>query len=364
MDGWWENIDLKNDLEGYKPSWFERAVFKTLCRSNKTLYSFSKEGYVKNPDKLINYLESLEDRKIIEINLNETFSQEFIFPWGLVIVTSCCDDDTYRYTASSVDKTLAPKIKEQLDSYFEVVPPTGSLKMLNLIRGEYHLVDIGKINHKFEKKNYSSDVHVQYDHILEELGDKNPCGRFVLLAGEPGTGKSYFIRGLLSEMSGWFVFIPASLVGSLSGPEIVSTLLRTEDRNDRPIVLIIEDADSSLVQRDDINLNKVSDLLNLSDGLLGELSDIRIFATTNAKKIDIDKALLRPGRLCTHVHFNKLTKEKASGIYKRLTKKSYKGEGNITLAELYRIARGDGWKPKSVEKTIGFASPCDVPRPR
>lgn len=90
---------------------------------------------------------------------------------------------------------------------------------------------------------------------------------------------------------------------------------------------------------------RLADILNLGDGIPGELADIRIVATINAKRIDIDPAILRPGRLCLHVSFAKLNREKALAIYSRLThgKELPSGSENATLAEVYRMARDDGW---------------------
>jgi SpoVK/Ycf46/Vps4 family AAA+-type ATPase len=72
----------------------------------------------------------------------------------------------------------------------------------------------------------------------------------------------------------------------------------TRDKG-KPTILILEDADDALIARDQ-NLGAKASLaamLNLSDGILGAVLDLRIIATTNQKIENVDNAILRPGRL-------------------------------------------------------------------
>ena len=68
----------------------------------------------------------------------------------------------------------------------------------------------------------------------------------------------------------------------------------------------------------------ISAILNTSDGILGSTLDLRIVATTNAKKVDFDSAILRPGRLCTHIEVDKISTEQAHKIFLRETSKDIK----------------------------------------
>jgi ATP-dependent 26S proteasome regulatory subunit len=72
--------------------------------------------------------------------------------------------------------------------------------------------------------------------------------------------------------------------------------------------------------------------------------DIRIIASTNAKRIELDEAVTRPGRMCRHTTIGSLPFEQAKEIYTRLTEKepTFK-KRTYTLAEVYRFARQDGW---------------------
>lgn len=185
-----------------------------------------------------------------------------------------------------------------------------------------------------------------YEHVLADLRSDAPCGRFVLLEGPPGTGKSWLVRGLATESDALFVFVSPGLMGRMSAPEVVPILLRERERQ-VPIILILEDADLAIVRRAADNLSLVSDLCNLTDGLLAELIDIRIVATTNARRVEVDDAILRPGRLCAHVAIGVLPEEQAAAVYRRLTGRDPEVRlgGARTLAEIYRLARCHGWTP-------------------
>ena len=101
------------------------------------------------------------------------------------------------------------------------------------------------------------------------------------------------------------------------------------------------------------NYFQLSDLLNLADGIPGELLDIRIIATTNARRLDIDEAVLRPGRLARRVEFNLLGPGHAQRVYDRLTSTNgkLKFSGPATLADVYASALSgshpNGQKPSA-----------------
>ena len=70
-------------------------------------------------------------------------------------------------------------------------------------------------------------------------------------------------------------------------------------------VLIIEDAEKVVRNRNgNGNETAVSNLLNLSDGILGDCLKTQIVATFNTERQLIDKALLRKGRLIAEYKFD------------------------------------------------------------
>lgn len=206
------------------------------------------------------------------------------------------------------------------------------------------------------RENYGQDFLDSYDHIVEDLKNKNPCGRIVLFDGPPGTGKTYAIRGLLEESykNTIFVFVPSYMTRSLGEPNFLKLLLTKKDST---VVLIVEDADECLSSRKADNISAISTLLNMTDGVMDSIIDIRVICSTNIKADEVDEAILRDGRLCKRIEVGGLGYKQANEIYKRLTGQDgifdYSDTG-IKLCEVYKAARNT----EKAEK----AAPTRVPK--
>jgi len=127
----------------------------------------------------------------------------------------------------------------------------------------------------------------------------------------------------------------------LSGPEFTLCLIHQREA-DKPLTLILEDADDCLIAREKNTAAKasLSALLNLSDGIMGATLDLRVIATTNQELGDIDRAILRPGRLLERVHVGLLTAPQASEVFARLSDgKTKKYRALTALAQVYEDAR-------------------------
>ena len=126
------------------------------------------------------------------------------------------------------------------------------------------------------------------------------------------------------------------------------------------MVFIIEDADEVLAPRQGDNMSAVSVMLNLGDGILGKLLDVRIVATTNAHRQELDEAIMRPGRLSASVAVGPVPYEKAKAIFERLAPGKELKEKAYTLAEIYSKARDEGWEPPKLDKRkMGFGAQED-----
>ena len=172
------------------------------------------------------------------------------------------------------------------------------------------------------------------------------------MEGEPGTGKTHLVRAMLTEVKdAMFVLVSPDMVSSLSGPELLPLLLAHRSNQTGPIILILEDADKCLVTRAGDNINSIQSLLNLGDGILGSLLDLRIIATTNAKKLEMEPAIMRPGRLCKRLEVGPLEKSTACNVFNNLLPdaplptKLTNASKKMTLAEVYSVARDNGWRP-------------------
>lgn len=158
-----------------------------------------------------------------------------------------------------------------------------------------------------------------------------------ILHGPPGCGKTSYMRSLTVRLIGSFEFyyIPVSAFDLLSTPNFVNFWLeqKTEGCGKRRLA-IIEDAEELLLPRDEGSRAKVSNLLNIGDGFLGEHLNLHLVATTNAPIRQLDAALLRPGRLMGTREFRRLNRDEASRLAKA------KGlplpdQNDFSLAEIY-----------------------------
>jgi hypothetical protein len=176
-----------------------------------------------------------------------------------------------------------------------------------------------------------------------------------LLRGEPGTGKTTYLRYLLLKLGKThrFYYLPLSVYPYLANPATVGFWTSETTRyNGMRKVVIIEDAESLLMSRDNDNQERLSNLLNISDGFLADFLKMHIICTINAPIQKLDPAILRPGRLLAYREFRRLSPEKATRIA-ALNGRVLVPQADYSLAEIYGSAATDGNLPNR-RKVIGF----------
>ena len=197
--------------------------------------------------------------------------------------------------------------------------------------------------------NYGSKFPPLHDEIINSLNNKS--SGLYLFYGEPGTGKSSYIKHLLSVISERkIVYIPINLIDHLVSPDFIPLLM-----NNRNMILVIEDAEKALVSREENtgNASIVSAILNLTDSFISSTLNVTIIATFNTKKENLDKALLRKGRLKFSHEFDKLSTEDAQKLIDSL-KIDHKVESPMTIAEIYYLTEDNHLKEEEPKKVIGF----------
>jgi SpoVK/Ycf46/Vps4 family AAA+-type ATPase len=180
--------------------------------------------------------------------------------------------------------------------------------------------------------NYGSDFLKVHETIVNRLNRNHDKG-IILFHGDPGTGKTSYIKYLTRLINDKEVlFIPPSMAESLSEPSIIPFLM--EHKNS---ILIIEDAEKVIADRD-LNGSSagVSNILNLTDGIMGDCLNIQIVATFNMKREKIDPALLRKGRLIAEHKFGLLSVDNTNRLLNHLGKNN-KVDKPMPLSDIYNI---------------------------
>jgi SpoVK/Ycf46/Vps4 family AAA+-type ATPase len=149
----------------------------------------------------------------------------------------------------------------------------------------------------------------------------------VLLHGEPGTGKTTYIKHLISTIDKNIIYMPSNAVEMLSSPEFIPFLLKNKHS-----VLVIEEAEKMLMSRNNGGSQAISNILNLTDGILSDCLNIQVVATFNTDILNIDSALLRKGRLIAKYEFKPLEEAVAIRLADKL---GVELPDNPTLTNIY-----------------------------
>lgn len=192
---------------------------------------------------------------------------------------------------------------------------------------------------------YNDGFDQIHDTIVKSINEDN--NGLYLLYGKPGTGKTTFIRHLIKECGTdkrEFVYVPSNLFGEFTSPNVLPFLL-----NHKGCIFIIEDCESLVTNEQGVRSSSITDLLNMTDGILADAMNIKIICTFNVDDGKIDEALLRPGRCKCKYEFDLLDKDKANMVAEKLGLN--KVDKDVSLAELFNS--GVNFKEKK-KKKLGF----------
>jgi ATPase family associated with various cellular activities (AAA) len=159
---------------------------------------------------------------------------------------------------------------------------------------------------------YEDDFAATDELIRKRLNTKKDKG-IVLLHGLPGTGKTTYLRYLVGKIKKRVLFLSPTVAENLMSPDFVELLINNPDT-----VVIIEDAENIIMDRKFSNSSSVSNLLNISDGLLADFLNVQLICTFNNSLTMVDSALMRKGRLIAKYEFGKLSIEKAQRLSNQL----------------------------------------------
>lgn len=319
------------------------------CRnSNHTSYKDLYILRIFSEEKTINEIQEFVDKMIKQYKI---YTKEKTLENQTLLSISCDKDGHLMIEKSSFDSTATFE-----NSY---IPNHDEI--------------IGEIDNFLNNKEWYKKMGIPYN-----LG--------IILYGEPGCGKTRFIKQLLNYTGRHGIDIKLNDDFCFNS---LKNLLHNENINDDYIIpqnkriIIFEDIDAmctilkdrdlienetqkmignisdkksknssntsdleiiSLKKKNELNNNNLSYFLNIIDGL-NECSGRIIVMTTN--KINyLDKAIIRPGRIDLKINFTKYSKEDVRGIINKFWKKSIKIEqirddvdNKYTSAEIINIFR-------------------------
>jgi transitional endoplasmic reticulum ATPase len=166
-----------------------------------------------------------------------------------------------------------------------------------------NFADVGGLDDAKETLREAVEWPLAYGPLFEAANTTPPSG--VLLHGPPGTGKTLLARALAGESGVNFIRV--------DGPELLDRYVGESEkavrkvferaRQSAPSIVFLDEIDAVAGQRgsetNEVTERVVSQLLTELDGL-AENPNLVVLAATN-RKHHVDDALLRPGRLDTHI---------------------------------------------------------------
>ncbi len=335
---------------------YENSYFKLESKHNDiiTRYSVNMENFVLKYSDLISDTHiygQLNNKK----NIIKNSIYYFMDKYNIMIVYHPlfkkneinCD---IHYNGSKYDLFL--EFYELLKPYMYKIKVNKTIPRINLLSKQNNQL----VTKKFDLKPIKIDLELNYgtgfkfinNNLIKDINIKGKSGIYIF-NGEPGGGKTTYIKYLLTQIKKEVIYIPSHMTQILSDPDFIGFI-----ENNKDCVLVIEDADNFIKSREDEynTTPAISNLLNIGDGILGSCFNIDIILTFNTDIKNIDTALLRKGRLKYRHEFKKLTISDSQRLIDKL-KINYKVTEDMTLAEIYNINDENG-NIKKVRNKIGF----------
>jgi hypothetical protein len=197
-----------------------------------------------------------------------------------------------------------------------------------------------------DEANYAVGFADFNKEVLDWTNDWKSTG-LSIFHGEPGTGKTSYLRHLCSEKRN-LVYIPSNLASEIGNPGFTTFLTKNRQK-----VIVIEDAENIVISDGTTRTAALQNILNATDGFLADIIQCKFILTFNTDLKNVDSALLREGRAKVVYEFKPLCADRSDALLEKLGKE--KQGKPMTLAQIYNAAviGGDILKPK--EKVIvGF----------
>ena len=180
-----------------------------------------------------------------------------------------------------------------------------------------------------------SEFHTKLASLL-----KSDSKGLIIFHGQPGTGKTYYIRMLLKDLvksKKNVLYVPSNFIDSFLDPSFITFLSDWILEQNNPTIILLEDAECLVESRDSgVRSLGISNLLNITDGILNDILGTQIILTFNTNLDYIDSALLRPERLLARKEFTNLNKEESVRLVEHLAI-DHRVSDDMSLADIYSL---------------------------
>lgn len=233
---------------------------------------------------------------------------------------------------------------------------------------DYYLKD-NFVNFTMPDLHYGDGFEEFHESLYNKIKINNRG--LIVLHGLTGTGKTQYIRKLIKDFSknkeAKILYFSPSMISSITNPEFIDFIndwsKQIDDNKKR--IIILEDAEPLLESRNNNRNNGITNLLNLTSGLLSDILGIQYICTFNSLKSNIDQALLREERLIAIKEFKNLPEKNVFKLadYLDIPKNKIeelfkeKNRRNLSLAEIYSVKNDNEILKHNfnqIKKNIGF----------
>ena len=365
---YYETDDINGlKLYTYQFKEFPNKMFITL--SNKELTMDAKANFYKPQFDIATFIEDIQNKYLdkvkIQIACKNAINEEgikiehdtykVIFYWPSEKMVLCITPDfaseniiLYYHSHETINDLLEIIKNKKYVLKEKIKAPCKTISLITkdatgfkLVEGEIKQMEVDL------DKHYNDGFKEVDKKIVNFLEEENTSG-LIILKGEKGTGKTTYIRRLVNTIERRFIYLTKELAHALTDPTFISFLAGI-----RGSVLVIEDCENLVRSRDNGNNDTgISNLLNLCDGLLSDVFNIKVLVTFNTDLENIDTALLRKGRLVCMHNFDKLSVEKTNNLFNELGV-DYQTLKPMAICDIFNFLVENGSENEN-KKQLGF----------
>jgi hypothetical protein len=198
----------------------------------------------------------------------------------------------------------------------------------------YHVIN-ERVENVVKKENYPFIENIEKftkDYIKSSA-------TLLFLLGPPGTGKTRYIRYLLSQIKSYYDNQNSDVYFTADKNVVEHGRIFTDMFIEDAKIMVLEDFDFHLDSRKSGN-TVMYHLLGISDGLVQSANRKIIISSNLSGLTNIDEAIYRHGRCFDIVNFRKLTHKESSSFFEKNNNKSLIDkleQKEYSLADLYYI---------------------------